>query len=365
MRCLLQVCSLAALMAWAFLPGLDVPVLAQDSKGEVVKFQTVDLVEINGTFYPNPRRPVVMLLHPIGEDSRKKEWITLAEWLHTKGFAVLSFDFRGHGRSTDVDAGFWLNKFNKNYVKPNPQNTVNFKDFNSLYYTALVNDIAAAKAFLERRNDNGECNAASTIVIGADTGATLGALWVNSEYHRHQQQINNFGVILGQPSARAEGKDIVCAIWLSIAPKLENKTTARVVNLASLLRVPAEAGMPFAFFFGEEDKGGAKVANECFKKLVALKKNEFTAPIPIPKTDLKGIKLLLPVLQDAKGQEVLKNYLDGVVKERANEYGQRGFESNYYVWRLPGTIRPVPAKTPTGKEKLLFFDTYSKFLPVR
>ncbi len=92
-------------------------------KGEKVHFNTVDGVKIEGIFYPGAKQssPTVMMLHALGEDSRKKGWVALAESLNKDGNAVLTFDFRGHGQSREIDGSlFW--KFPRNLtIKGGPK----------------------------------------------------------------------------------------------------------------------------------------------------------------------------------------------------------------------------------------------------
>src|SRR4051812_21681876 len=105
---------------------LLVPITALgQAKSERVSIKTVDGVDLIGNFYAGNKgtAPVVMLLHAYEKDSRSKDWISLAESLQKAGYAVLSFDFRGHGESTGVDPFlFWSNPTNKLYIKnPNPK----------------------------------------------------------------------------------------------------------------------------------------------------------------------------------------------------------------------------------------------------
>lgn len=361
MQGLSRICVLVGLLALAGLWG-DVPTASgQAGKGEKIRFSTVDDVDIHGTFYSNPKKPAVLLLHKLGEDSRKKGWTGLAEHLHKKGFAVLSFDFRGHGSSTDVGNDFWLkSKFpgNSQGIKPPHKMTIEFKDFYPSYYPALVNDIAAAKAFLERKNDLGECNAASLILIGAEEGATLGALWLNAEWHRFQQKLNPFGVPLAPPESRAEGKDTIAAIWLSVSPKLGS----RVVNIPSTLDIPGRyGGTAMIFFYGDGDTKSGTLAQECVKKWKANPKDKdkfkYTDAVKVPGAKLVGINLIQPTL---KTDQAISDYLTEVVQARGGEYGERHFQKTHFVWRYPGTTLPVPAKLPN--EKMLLYNTYVRFL---
>src|SRR5262249_22254161 len=199
---------------------------AADDKGEEkVKFDTVDGVELRGVFYSSmvPSRsgkkaPCVLLLHKIGGSCTEDGWDQLAHDLQKAGFCVLAFDFRGHGNSTSIDSTtFWQDRFNvQSLVKgydPNKK-TIAIKDFNKGYYPQLVNDIAAAKNYLDTRNDAGDCNSSSVVLIGAQDGATLGAMWLNAELMRYR--------VTGplQLAKEPTGKDVAGAVWLSISPAL-------------------------------------------------------------------------------------------------------------------------------------------------
>jgi alpha-beta hydrolase superfamily lysophospholipase len=164
------------------------------SNTEKVRFETADQVTLRGTFYPSNRgtkAACALLLHQLGGNSRQEGWDDLAKKLQQKGFAVLGFDFRGHGDSVDVNPdGFWkvpANRTLKNFRPTKPGDKISYRDFTTLQnYLMLVNDITAAKRFLDSKNDSQDCNAANVVVIGAESGATLGALWVATEWQRRQ-----------------------------------------------------------------------------------------------------------------------------------------------------------------------------------
>src|SRR5207245_3296873 len=111
-------------------------------------------------------------------------WDDLAHALQNKGYAVLTFDFRGHNDSTTIDPSvFWNLPINQRAFKQTKDKDrisqteyVNSKT-KYFYYPMLVNDIQAAKFFLDQQNDAGNCNSDNLIVIGAEEGAALGSLW--------------------------------------------------------------------------------------------------------------------------------------------------------------------------------------------
>ena len=115
-----------------------------------------------------------------------------------------------------------------NYPKP----TIAFKDFDKRYYPVFINDIAAARAYLDRKNDNRECNTSNFILIGAQEGATLGALWMHSEYYRYRIIEEAAGLArVERLDKTPEGKDIICLVALSMSSKLGD----RYIRLSSVL----------------------------------------------------------------------------------------------------------------------------------
>jgi hypothetical protein len=332
----------------------------KETKGEKVRFTTVDGVEIHGTFFPGKRSsPTVLMLHALEEDSRKKTWISLAESLNEKGYAVLTFDFRGHGQSIDIEPGsFWKYQRNVLSVKGAPKKEkLEFKDFSKEYYPVLVNDIAAAKAFLDNRNDTGVCNTSSLIVLGADTGATLGAIWVNAEWHRYTYVPASL-MSLAQYGKTPEGKDIIGAIWLSATSKLGTRT----ISLSKVLDVSGRVNAtPMVFMYSDEDAAGKAVAQACVKAFKGTNKKDkdkypLTAAVPVQGGKLKGIGLLQKSL--GTEDEIVK-YVGNVFEAKGKEWEEHDFKRTQYVWRLPGVGNPIIIKQPN--EKTLNYDTYDNF----
>src|SRR5436309_1388762 len=100
-------------------------------------FETYDGVKLRGLFYASPKgsgQPVVVMLPQYGKDMTKGAWDGLAKRLSDGGFHVLRFDWRGHGKSTDIDASrFWGQAVNQRLVRGynpgRPKNEVHLKDF--------------------------------------------------------------------------------------------------------------------------------------------------------------------------------------------------------------------------------------------
>jgi pimeloyl-ACP methyl ester carboxylesterase len=266
---------------------------------ERIKFDTYDQVELHGTFYPGGKgnkSPCALLLHAIGGNSQQEGWEDLARKLQAEHYAVLSFDFRGHGDSTTVGPGFWnvpSNRSLKGYRPLKPKDQISYKDFTTVTnFLDMVNDIAAAKRELERRNDSGDCNCANIVLIGSESGATLGALWIWSEFQRRRIQL---GLPIMPQRGQLEGQDIAGAVWLSITPQFGIGNQRWTVNADGWLRSPVRERVPMYFLYGEKDTRAANYAKHLVDTVLHADRDsrmKLTGKMPIKDTKLAGIELL-------------------------------------------------------------------------
>jgi hypothetical protein len=313
---------------------------ADADKARPVKFETIDQVELHGMFYPGkePKKtPCVLMLHPLGKDIKEDGWDRLALELQKKGMTVLMFDFRGHGGSTSIQPDFWTlpatagsNRTVKGY-NSNPmkcKTSITFKDFPASYFPRLVDDIAAAKLFLDKKNDDGECNSSSLIVIGAEEGATLGAMWMDSEFRRYQI-VGGTGVLNQKKLAsNPEGKSILCGVWLSISPEI-HKTQMPVTEW--LKSLGKEKKVPMFFVYGSKDAKGESFAKRCLEASKTGQKLELTVAKAVDGTQLTGAALLGKSLDTV--ELISSKYLDRVVKEKTvADWDKHDAEKTAYVW---------------------------------
>jgi hypothetical protein len=326
-------------------------VRAQNNEPDKVKFETTDGVELHGLFYTSTqgkKAPCVLFLPKIGSDMSKDGWDSLATALQKKGYAVLSFDYRGVGKSTDVAKEFWDFNFNQTrvsgYVAGKPKTSITFKDYKEGYWPYLVNDIAAAKAFLDRKNDSGECNSSNLILIGAEDGASLGALWMASEWFRYQVA----SPIPLKLEANPEGRDVLCGLWLSISPKLGNSSA----NIPTLLKLVAgrDKKVPMGFLYGDDDEKGGEYAKHICESLNRYSKdNKLCANSAVSKGgQLTGSGLLLAKL---KTEDMIVKYIETTIKEKnLQDYQEHKMEKSAYYWNFGGGLRGiVQAKEPGEK----------------
>jgi hypothetical protein len=340
------------------LAGLVQPTAAQDKDKEVdfkrVPLPTIDGMELQGTFYPTTtgsKDAVVLLLHNIdarkGGGSHEDGWSNLAAMLQKEGYAVLSFDFRGFGGSKTVTPQFWAaqNTHNKGlkgaYKMPE---SIDQKDFPPQYYPFLVNDIAAARAYLDRQNDSRLVNTSNLIVIGAGEGATLGALWMAAEMRRQKDKAS---IQIGLPPQldEPEGKDFAAAIWLSISPTLAGRSMTSALK-ADLVDVAQTGKVPTVFIYGKNDSK-ADSMTEAYVKAIKYERGKpietlkRTGAKAIKGTELAGSKLLQ---ENFETLSFIKDHLAKVMEDRGSREWKKREEDKYaYYWN---TSWPRPATSP-------------------
>jgi pimeloyl-ACP methyl ester carboxylesterase len=305
---------------------------------ERVRFETADFVTIQGTYYASDkgkRAPCAILLHPIGENSQMEGWDDLAKTLQKKGIAVLTFDFRGHGDSTSVEDKFWYHPINrtlKSYKPGKLKAQISFKDFTTpRQYAMLVQDIAAARHFLDQRNDAGECNSSNLIVVGAESGAALGALWIWTEWQKPRFNTAVPGVTT--KGRQVEGQDISCAVWLGITP---NVGTGRLL-VDGWLRPPVREKVPMLFLYGEGDKKGATYARHLYTETLRAsdkdKQMQYTRMRDVKGAKQSGRDLLNKSLETLG---LIEYYVDTVLADRGgNTYVKRDADRTSIEGRDP------------------------------
>jgi len=325
----------------------------KDDNIKPVSFPTYDGVKISGKLYKNSsgkRDAVVILLHDFTEKGGKSEadnLPALAEALYEDGYSVLTFDFRGFGESKEIrKETFWKYPDNIAFMhnvklkdKDLPE-TIDHKNFKSKYYIWLINDIAAAKAFLDRASDRKDVNSHNTVVIGAGRGATLGALWVANEANRRKDKRgkNNvedrFPLIADEP----EAKDIAACVWLGYNPDLPDRNLDKRVRL-NLKEVAATVKVPMAFYYGKDAKSDHGVGS-LVKELNDKTKDVARARAVEGVTGGGGA-----LVADEKQRKAVLKELNGLLEGRARENVRHASEDHAFYYVPPG----IRAKTATLK----------------
>ncbi|QVL31934.1 hypothetical protein KIH39_24370 [Telmatocola sphagniphila] len=251
-------------------------------KYEDVSFLTVDGLRLFGNWYRGNKgknSDAVMLLPNFKGEVAKGEWNTLAEALQAEGFSVLAFDFRGHGKSKSIKTfeepkryvdvySFPWNKLAGVSQMTNPLGlkSIDATKFNSAIYPYLVNDIAAARKFIDNRNDAGECNSGRISVIGDRDSCGLGMAWMGTEFKRIAiYPKNTFDIA---PYNHYGSKDLVAGVWLSY--RNGPGGTLTVVNNAiqadNVAREIIKDKVSMAFIYGDGDRESQSMARKWFDK---------------------------------------------------------------------------------------------------
>ena len=346
--------GLAALTA-ALLPGglARGQEKKKDADTKDVSFKTFDGAELKGTLYPNAsgkRDAVVLLLHDFdskkGGSSQKDKLPELAKALQEDGYVVLSFDFRGFGESKNVDKSkFWKYPHNR-YIKGAVRmpESIEYNNFMRGYYPYLVNDIAAAKAYLDRLNDQKICNSSSLIVIGAGQAAALGSLWMFNETKRRKDKNSGSGGLMPIVLDDPESKDLACGFWLTISPTIEGRS-ARLQSW--LYDVGQRNKVPMGFMLGKNDTRNDNLVSGVVKSIRNGKTKVKVGVARIAGTNLVGARLLEKNLGTEK---LIRKFLAEVMEARGQkEWRERDIDKKAYYYTNPmGKI--LKLNKPSGAE---------------
>jgi alpha-beta hydrolase superfamily lysophospholipase len=277
---------------------------------QLVNLQTEDGVLISATYFP-PLRPgkdvaPVMLLHGLGEKESiffpTKTEHDLAFALQDHGYAVLTFDFRGHGHSTRR-AG------NAQAVDAKNAAAANKLDFHDLHtaaqFSTLLNDIETAKRFLLQKNNAGELNVGKLAVVGTEMGASLAVVWAFRDWQYSAQA----------GFAGKQGQDVQALVLVS--PQYNFKGIA-ITNELSFI----QKQIPIQVVVGKKDDKSFGDAKKIHQASVRARPKEADSKFTELNTAQRAGKLLNPDLELDVEKEIA-SFLDGTVKKLRPEWSKR------------------------------------------
>ncbi len=259
--------------------------------------------------------------------------------------------------------GFWDQQFNRMYAggfnasKPRPTE-IKYEKFATNYYSALANDIAAAKAFLDEQ----DCNSSNMIVIGAKDGATIGALWVSSEFQRFRYLPPGPGAPKGMLDRdNPEGLEISALILLSATPTVGN--SKGYVNVSEMLKIPVQKfKLPVLFLYGQGDDKGKKMARESEKALTGNNKKDFpyVGSLEVADADKAvGRELLVGSLETTT--KILE-FLDSLPPNKMAAKMPKKTGEETYIWEWVRQGVPQQATARKAGAKMNEYGTYGSFL---
>jgi pimeloyl-ACP methyl ester carboxylesterase len=274
----------------------------------------------------------VMLVHAYGSDPTKGPWETLAQGLQEAGYSVLFFHLRGHGESAKPKAmedwgtfcEFTYNKYAGHGFNPKvPANELNKSKFSPAYYPYLVNDIAGARRYLDKKNDDNECNSGRIFVVAEGNIGPLAMMWAASEFTRNGFWSPVQGAF---PTNRPAGQDVGGLVFLSwngssgtgtstalnVARRIMSKPQARTTQFDEAEKKEPPVGeqlrdkVSMLFVYGKGDQGSAAEAKSWLGQFgaatAALQKQKRKYTVEINGDKLAGIKLY-EVTEDRKDKD--------------------------------------------------------------
>jgi hypothetical protein len=296
----------------------DAPKL--DPNRQRVPIPTADGVELDGTYYRGNRgrdTPCVLMITKYGTDRTKGDWGGLAEAFQAAGFAALTFDLRGHGGSTSVTPQFWnfpANAQNIRTLGTKKPTTINFNEFKPSYFPWMVNDVIAARRFLELKNDAGELNTNSIFVLGAQEGAALGLLFTFEEFNRSYTL--GFVPLQSNGTTHNAGDDLAGAIWLSLSLR-PNSGTSFDINKWFRSHGQIRDKVPMAFVYGEQDQRAKNDADTVMRLLNTSTSGKVERHKLDTRYDIKGTNLAGTALLGQPGLGVSQKAVEFVKKVMA------------------------------------------------
>jgi hypothetical protein len=348
--------------------------LAQDGPVEET-FLSADGVQLRGLFLKSEKTPasdpVVILLYPPGKDNNmdKGDWKGLAARLSKEGYNVFRFDWRGHGKSTDIKdtKKFWTNDFtaawNHKYITGAPvgvvpkkiKNDIFFKDIKgpdpTKYTPVYMLDLAAARYHLDTKNDAGDVNTSSVYLIGAESAATIGIGWMTAEWNRPKvaPKPGELGIgvpryefipqpLVGGIPAEA-GEDISGAIWLSATRPPPSIKPQLVQDWVAKGATKLRENNPVLFLHGAKDPVGKAATDFFFNQVLVanppknspLQKLEQAFVREVKDTKLVGVQLL-GNNKDLGTEDTIMKFVEDIQKERAKIVRRnRTFDHPYFI----------------------------------
>jgi hypothetical protein len=182
-------------------------------------------------------RPDAVLMFPAPGNKVNETWIALASELSKKNFSVLLFDWRGLGMNEPAQAGsriledkskFWAESYNRQLLISSramiEDKGLDFKQITARsnagirYRDFILNDLQGARFFLDRKNDDKDCNTNRVWVVTEKDGGQLALAFIAAEFRRNSVYTPKANIGDTERQFKAAGKDYVGLTVLSPGP---------------------------------------------------------------------------------------------------------------------------------------------------
>ena len=303
--------------------AFSTPSLAAESeipKPRNVNLTTKDGVQLNIVYYEGTegeKTVPVVVIHDWKSKEEGATYTTLAEYLQTKGYAVILPDLRGYGDSTRQNYFGNLRKLDPK--KARPENVIN-------------GDLEAIRMFLLEENNAKRLNLAATTLIGVGKGALLAGFYAIYDWDPNRRG--------GNPRASTQirgGNEDVKALVL-ISP--ENKIGSLRAEGLKDDKNMGSGEISTLILVGQKQATGNsknpkktkefKAAKNLYEK---LKRNghetesddvgKWTLFFNVIDTELNGEKLVNETNLDLKAREYVRSFLNLRVRDQGIPWTER------------------------------------------
>ena len=253
-------------------------------------------LQLSATFYPGTEGKEsvpVILLHMFKGD--RKEFAELAPFLQQRGCAVLVPDLRGHGESTESAFGgppLEAAKMHREH-----------------YSFMLYDDMETFRAFLVKKNDEGELNLNKLCLVGAEMGAAVASYYASHDWTTPRREANR-----AAPSQDVKGLVLISPDWdfkgMPLSKPLNNPFVRTQISVYIVV--------------GKDDSKALADARRAYNLLERFRANEqeksvFLGQLP---TKLQGTKIL--GAGSLKLEEAIATFIERRLADKSCDWYPRG-----------------------------------------
>jgi alpha/beta hydrolase fold len=329
--------GVSALIAGIAFLTIAIDSSGQQPAGEVSRIETVDGLNLWGKWFQGGKgnkSDTVIMVHAYGKEcSKGSQWEDLAKALQKEDFSVLMFDLRGHGESAkNLALNDWkkfcgepYNKHSGYVLNPNA-NTQEIKRerFSANYYPYLINDLAAVRRFIDKKNDSGNCNSGRIFIIAEGSICPLIMMATSTEFLRNGAYP---AVVMANAAEHPAGKDIAGLIFLSWANSTGpgHAATLNLMNVAwkrpelwqeskpnpTLVAERMKDNVAMSFVYSKDDKNSEAEMRKWFNRFAIQAKMKEDRQLRKYTFELAAAKLAGINLMDVMVDEKVKKTVNG------------------------------------------------------
>ena len=309
--------------------------LAEETEGppepEIIELTTRDGVGLNVVYYAGTdgeKTVPVVVIHDWKSKEDGTTYETMAEYLQSKGYAVILPDLRGHGDSTLQKISGQTRKLDPNKVRPE---------------NVLAGDLEAVRMFLLKENNAKKLNIAATALIGIGKSAILAAWYAIydwDDFARYPR--NDPGTQRLIRHKRGGEKDIRAVVLISPENKIGKQM--KIDALARHKEVGTGKVSTLIMVGQKQVEGKGKKPKETKESKTAkyiyekLKRNGHEVDsddvgkrslfLNVIDTELNGEKLVNETNLDLKARQTVRAFLNLRLRDRSIPWSERTSHTN-------------------------------------